>query len=174
MPLAALLLIDLQANMLGSETPVRSAGILLNRIGRLLERARSAGIPVIFVRNCGREGEPDAINSPGWQLHSAFRPNAGELILDKTTSDTFASTPLEQELRRRGVARLIVAGVQSEFCVQATIEGALVRGFAVTLVADCHSTYDGKTRTATQISDSVNESLKERVTEVLSDQVQFE
>jgi hypothetical protein len=66
----------------------------------------------------------------------------GDLVLDKTTRDTFASTALGDELEARGIKRLLVAGFQSEFCVRETTLGALGRGFDVTLVSDGHSTRD--------------------------------
>src|SRR5262249_26369831 len=70
-------------------------------------------------------------------------PLAGEVVIGKTASDAFDGTSLEAELHRRGVKRLVVVGMQTEFCVDTTCRRALSLGFDVTLVADGHTTRDG-------------------------------
>jgi nicotinamidase-related amidase len=67
------------------------------------------------------------------------------------------------ELKIRGIARLVIAGLQSEYCVRETMLGALARNFEVTLVGDGHSTYDGGGRSAPQKSAAVNAEFEGRV-----------
>lgn len=59
-----------------------------------LARARGVRTPIAFVPNSGGEGDPDAPGTPGWELHPALQPSHGDLVLDKTSCDTFASMPL--------------------------------------------------------------------------------
>ena len=155
-PNTALLVIDVQVNMFDPSHAVASADGLLAHVRSLVSSARAAGAPVVFVRNCGGLQDPDVKGTPGWELHPALQPAAGELVLDKTTCDTFASTPLGQELDARGVRRVVIAGLQSDYCVRETTLGALARGLEVTLVSDAHSTYDSRPRTAAQITAAVN------------------
>jgi len=160
---AALLLIDLQANMFDPANPVKAADLLLANLPPLLERARAARVPVFLVRNCGSAGDPDVRGTPGWELHPSFRPAAGEVVVDKTSSDAFADTVLDEELKRLGVTDLVIAGLQSEYCIRATILGALARGYEVTLVADGHSTYDGEGYSAEEKTAGINAELGKRV-----------
>lgn len=155
----ALLLIDVQENMFDPAHPVADAAHLLQRFLELLDRAHSARMLTVFVRNCGGPNDPDQQGTPGWELHIALQPGEGDLVFDKTTPDAFESTPLADELKSRGIARVVIAGLQSEFCIRATSLGALQRGFDVTLVSDGHSTYDGGGQTAREISDAVNAEL---------------
>ena len=97
----ALLLIDVQANMFDPAHSVESASPLLQRITGLLAKARGEGAPIVFVRNCGNSGDPDARGTSGWELQPPLRTEVGEIILDKTTCDTFASTHLQEELAAR-------------------------------------------------------------------------
>ena len=129
-----------------------------------------------MVRNCGGEADPDPdiMGTPGWELHPAIVPAAGEVILDKTTCDTFASTSLGEDLARLGVRRLVIAGLQSDYCIRETTLGALERGYAVTLVSDAHSTVDGGGKTAAEKSAAVNEELGGRARLVTADEVRFE
>ena len=90
--------------------------------------------------------------TPGWELHPALQPAPGDLVVDKTTGDTFASTPLDGEHRTLGVTRLVIAGLQSENCIRDTALGALSRDYEVTLVSDGHSTYDADGQSAQEKS----------------------
>jgi len=160
----ALLLIDTQANMFDPITPVAGAVPLLVRLHELQKRARAAHAPVVFVRNTGGAGEPDEPGTPGWEVQTVLHPVPGELVLDKSTNDTFESTNLAGMLEARGIRKLVIAGLQSEFCIRATTLGALAKGYEVTLVSDGHSTYDGRSLEAAEITASVNEELSARVT----------
>ena len=170
---SALLVIDAQVNMLGPRNPVSDADGLLVRLFTLIDRSRAARAPVIFIRNCGEPGDPDVRGTAGWELHPTLRPVDGELLLDKTTTDAFESTPLEGELKRLGATRLIIAGLQSDHCVKKTTLGALARGYDVTLVADGHSTYDSDGRSAPEISSSINAELANRAKVLAVNELRF-
>lgn len=64
----ALMLIDVQRNMLEGPTPVPDAATTRNAIAKLLERARQADALVVHVRNNGPAGDPDEPETEGWQL----------------------------------------------------------------------------------------------------------
>jgi nicotinamidase-related amidase len=122
---SALLLIDVQANMFDSAAPVAGSARLLERLQGLLGRARGVGVPVFLVRNSGGAGDPDEPGTPGWELHAGLRPDGGDVVLDKTTCKTSASTPLAAELDARDVTRVVISGLQSEYCIRETVLGAL-------------------------------------------------
>jgi len=170
----ALLLIDLQVNMFDPACPVKAAAALLARVSALLAQARAGQVPIIFVRNCGAAGDPDVRGTAGWELHPSLQPREGELIVDKISNDSFAATNLDAELKRREVSRLVIAGLQSEFCIRATVRGARALGYEVLLVADGHSTFDGNVQTAEQISGTVNDELRDQVTLALAADIVFE
>ena len=169
----ALLVIDVQANMFDPTHAVEGAEGLLRRLLGLIGRARDAQTPVVFVRNCGGPGDPDVRGTDGWQLHPSLQPVPDDLVLDKTTCDTFESTTLGDDLAARGVARVVIAGLQSDYCIRETSLGAIARGLEVVLVEDGHSTYPGKTRTAAEISAAVNAELAGRAELVRAADVQF-
>ena len=135
----ALLLVDVQRNMLEPPAPVPSAASTAARIAQLLEDARAAGASIVHIRNAGGEDDPDAPGTSGWELVHDVR--AGEHVVDKHHPDAFAGTDLGERVEPG--AALVVAGMQSEYCVRATALTALARGHAVTLVHGAHATYDG-------------------------------
>jgi nicotinamidase-related amidase len=157
---SALLIIDVQNAMFADESPVHDGQQLLQTLGDLIMRARAADVPVIYVRHGEAPGEPLADGTHGWQIHPAIAPMAGEPIVDKRTPDSFHETTLQQELAARGVTKLIIAGIQTEMCVDTTCRRAASLGYDVTLVTDAHSTWDSSVLTAEQIIAHHNATLR--------------
>ncbi|KAG1774526.1 Isochorismatase-like protein [Suillus placidus] len=137
-----LLLLDLQVSMLSSPTEggVPSSQTVYRNIEHILDRARSAKQPprIIHIRNSGESGDPDAPNSPGWQL--VFPTLEHEFVIDKLKNNAFAGTKLAELIPRD--AELIIVGMQSDYCVRATCSAALGRGNTVILIKEAHATYD--------------------------------
>jgi nicotinamidase-related amidase len=144
-----LLLIDAQMNMFEPE-PVYQAKAVQQVLRELLQRARAAAVPVIFVQNCGGPGEPDEPGTPGWAIHPDLTPNEQEAVVTKTTPDSFYQTALPGLLVEQAAQRLVVAGMQTEWCIDTAVRRAFSLGYEVVLAADGHSTYDSAV-TAAQI-----------------------
>jgi streptothricin hydrolase len=137
----ALMLIDVQRNMLEPPTPVPSAASIREALQDLLLWARRAGAFVVHVQNDGPPGEPDEPGTDGWQL--VFPVSAGELIVRKDQSDTFAANPaLAKDLADKEITDVVIAGMQSNYCVAESSRGALKQGLQVILASGAHATYD--------------------------------
>ena len=148
-------MIDVQRNMLLPPTPVPSADIIAPRLDKLLAEARAVGIQVIHVRNNGGPDDPDFPGTDGWQLvHDALDDEA---VIDKTTPNSFAGTNLADFVDPED--HLVIAGMQSEYCIRATALEAIDRGHRVTVVADVHATYDDG-KPAAEISGDVEAELR--------------
>jgi nicotinamidase-related amidase len=173
--MTALLVIDAQVNQFDSAYwPVHAPDVLLARLRDLVARSRAARTPVLFVRNCGGPGEPDVLGTAGWEIHPELAPTADEPVFDKTTCDSFASTPLGEELERMGVRKVVIAGVQSDMCIRETSLGALARRLDVTLVSDGHAAFDRGGEDAPAKSAAVNAELADRVTLVATSDIRFD
>jgi nicotinamidase-related amidase len=162
----ALILIDAQRNMLEGDCPVVGVHQVRPALEGLLTHARAAGSVVVHVQNDGPPGYPDEPDSPGWQL--VFAPAGDELVVRKERADTFADNPdLAPTLRERGVERLVIAGMQSEYCVRETGVGALGLGFGVVLPIGAHATYDNGASSAYDLAEKVEKDLAEAGANVL-------
>lgn len=146
-----LLIIDLQACNFAESEPVYAGDQLLATIRRLSARARAAGITVVYVQHCGPEGAIDEWGTPGWEIHPALAPQQGDVVIQKRHPDAFQDTDLQRELASRGIERLILTGIQTEYCIDTTCRRAYSLGYEVTLIADGHSTWDTQQLTAPQI-----------------------
>lgn len=80
--------------------------------------------------------------TPGAELHPRLDRAAVDLVVDKGTDRTnqgysaFQDTGLAATLRARGVDRLTVAGLATDYCVKESVSDALRAGFAVRVVRD--------------------------------------
>ncbi|MBF6590740.1 MAG: cysteine hydrolase [Ktedonobacterales bacterium] len=145
----ALLVIDLQAGLV--DPAYEEDRVVLQRTAALAEKARAAGIPVIYLQHDGEPGDSLEVGTAGWHIAEMIAPREGELVIRKRASDGFYETTLGQELRARGVKRLVVTGAMTEFCVDTTCRSALSHGYEVTLAADAHWTGDRGELTAARI-----------------------
>ena len=132
----ALLVVDLQVAVVSA---CHDAVGVMSRTAALVGRARHADVPVVYVQH---EEEGLAHGTPGWELAAPLDPRPDEPRVRKRYRDAFAATDLQSLLEGWGVFRLLVAGAQSDFCVRTTAQRAAAAGYDVTLVSDCHTTWD--------------------------------
>lgn len=156
----ALILIDVQLNMFDPKNPVHDAPVFLERFKKLLWLSRASGTQVVFIQNNGGVGDPDEPRTEGWLLHPELEIGPSDILIHKNQPDGFQGTSLEAKLNQLGIKKLIIAGLQSEYCVSANCQKAVEQGFEVILVADAHSTYDSGGKKAVEIIDAVNKDLK--------------
>jgi nicotinamidase-related amidase len=158
---AALLIIDVQQALVDDLPPARRAE-LFAVLASLLERARATRRPVVFVRD--RSVNP---GTPGFEIPSEIAPLQGEPIVDKDFGDAFQETELAGVLAGVDVDHVVAAGMQTDFCVDATVRGARERGYRVTLVADGHATYASEGRSEEQIREGVHREALARGAEIV-------
>ena len=131
---AVLLVVDVQV---GVVKDAWDASRIIGNVARTVERARDAGVPVLWVQH-EKDGMPRG--SPPWQLVPELVPADGEFRLYKRYTSSFEETPLEAELARLGATRLVLAGAQTNWCIRSAAYAALERGYDLTLVSDAHTT----------------------------------
>jgi nicotinamidase-related amidase len=135
-PHTALLVVDVQNGVV--EGAYERDAVVAN-VGRLVERARREGVPVVWVQH---SDEQLARGSAAWRIVPELTPGDAEPLVEKRYGDSFEDTTLETVLAGLGVGRLVVVGAQTDACVRSTLHGAFVRGYDATLVEDAHTTED--------------------------------
>lgn len=133
---AALVVVDVQTGVVATAW---DRDRILANIARAVERARAAGVPVIWVQH---EDEDLPRDSADWKWVPELEAMPGELWIHKHFNSSFEDTALLAELDRLGVSRLFLAGAATNWCIRATAYGALERGFDLTLLSDAHTTKD--------------------------------
>jgi len=174
----ALLVIDIQQALCSGEWAAFDIDRMVVRINALLANARAAHAMVIFVQHEEGEG-PFRFGADGWQVCDRLVVRPDDLRIRKTTPDSFNHTGLQALLDSHGIESLVICGLQSEFCVDSSVRGALARGYPVTLVSDAHSTLDNGVLAAPMIIAHHNATLANigsfgpRVTLVPASEVNF-
>jgi nicotinamidase-related amidase len=144
----ALLLIDVindldfpEANQL-----LRYARPMARKLLRLKERAKKAGVPVIYVNdNFGRwrsDFRRQVVHclrekSRGREIVSLLQPEEDDYFVLKPKHSGFFSTTLETLLRYLGSKKLIVTGIAGNFCVLFTANDAYMRDYDLIIPSDC-------------------------------------
>ena len=154
----ALLIIDVQRALCAGEYECFDIKRVIDTINGLSAKARKANIPVILIQH-EEEGDLLKFNSEGWQLAEGLETSAEDLRVRKTTGDSFYHTPLQKLLQEKGVERLIICGLQTDYCVNATVRQAHTLGYDVVLAADAHSTVDNGNMAAEDIIAEHNKDL---------------
>lgn len=133
---AAVLVVDMQNGVVANA--FRRDAVLRN-INLLVENARAARVPVIWIQHSDENLKEESEN---WQLVKELKPALSELHVRKRFGDSFEDTNLDLKLKQLGVRKLFVSGAQTDACIRATIHGAFVRGYDTVLVGDAHTTED--------------------------------
>ena len=168
-----LLIVDAQVNQFEPPMAVHDGPQILKRLESLVKRARAAHVPIAFIQNDGGEIDPDFPGTPGWALHPELLPVGSEKVYRKTTTDSFHETGLLEDLRAAGATDLVIAGMQSNYCIDATTRRAVQEGFNVTLVSDAHSTFSFTEVPAEAIIEAQNAALGELVPLAKATEISF-
>ena len=135
----ALIVIDAQQEYFTGNLPIEhpDPAVSIANIGRAMDAAREAGIPVIVVQNRAGAAAPAFVpGTEGWELHEAVRSRPHDLYLEKALPSAFAGTALADWLASRGVDTLAVAGYMTHNCDASTINHAFHLGLQVEFLSD--------------------------------------
>lgn len=79
-------------------------------------------------------------NTEGVQLNETVLPLEHESIIIKHAPNSFFKTELERKLREKRVTKLVIVGMMTHMCIDATVRGAVELGFETTLIEDACAT----------------------------------
>lgn len=139
----ALIIIDVQEQLI-AEKPYQYE-TFLNQLGQVIDWARQSEREIIFVRHQDDFLIPD---TKDWQIAKPIEPMQDELVFDKTFNSAFKGTDLENYLNNKGIKNVILVGMQTEYCIDATVKVAFEKGFKVTIPSALHTTTDNSWMTA--------------------------
>jgi nicotinamidase-related amidase len=134
-----LLIIDIQRDYFpGGAYPLVEPEAAAETARRVLDAFRDSGEPVVHLKHLW--DAPDAAfmrpGTEGIEIHPLVAPADGELVIEKEQPNGFLGTRLADELAARGIDSLVVAGMMSSMCVDATVRAAVDHGLTATVVHD--------------------------------------
>lgn len=125
-------------------------------VKKLISTARENGIEVIYVRHDDGAGNELAKGSKGYEIYDEFQPAYKELIFDKTVNSSFKDTGLLEYLKQKEETEIIIVGLQTDYCIDATIKAGFEHGFKMIVPAYANSTFDNQYMSAEQIYNYYN------------------
>lgn len=134
-----LVLIDLQLDYFpGGRFPLVDPDHAVDVAGEVLEHFRDRGEPIVHIQHVW--DAPDAAfmqpGTPGVEIHPRVRPAGSEPVVRKAYPNSFRETELAEVLASLEATDLVVVGMMSSMCVDATVRAAADLGFEVTVVQD--------------------------------------
>jgi len=115
---------------------------------RIINAARQNNVEVIYVQHDDGEGSGFSVGDEDFEIASQVTPLEGEKIFIKTINSCFGNKELTEYLN--GEDTLMIVGLQTNFCIDASVKSAFERGFDVVIPAETNSTFsndymDGET-----------------------------
>lgn len=139
----ALILIDIQNDYFpGGRMELEGSPEASRQAARLLEAFRAKGLPLVHIQHLSnRPGASFFLpGTAGADIHAEVAPRAGETVLQKHFPNSFRGTALLEHLRGLGADHLVIAGMMTHMCVDATTRAAFDLGFSCSLAHDACAT----------------------------------
>jgi nicotinamidase-related amidase len=137
---STLILIDCQNTYTGGVMELEGVQAALDEAEALLDRARSAGIPVIHIQHDDGPGSLYDIEGESGSIVSRVAPRNGEQVVVKNYPNAFVQTDFDDLLKTSNASNLVIAGFMTHMCVNSTARGAFNLGYSPTVVAAATAT----------------------------------
>ncbi|HVM73021.1 MAG TPA: cysteine hydrolase family protein [Anaerolineales bacterium] len=139
----ALILIDIQNDYFpGGRMELEGSLAAAAQARRLLDFFRRKGWPTVHIQHVAIR--PDATfflpGTAGLDFHQSINPLPGETVITKHFPNSFRETGLLEHLKSLGIESLVVCGMMTAMCVDATTRAAADLGYPVRLAADACAT----------------------------------
>jgi nicotinamidase-related amidase len=171
----ALVIVDIQNDYFpGGAYPLVGPEDAADAARRVLDAARERGEAVVHVQHVWDDAEATFMRpgTAGIEIHESVAPREGEPVVRKAHPNAFLDTTLEQELRARGVDHLVVCGMMTSMCVDATVRAAVDLGFPTAVAHDacatCDLAFEGTRVPATAVHAAFLAALADGYADVLS------
>lgn len=141
----ALIIVDIQndyfekgaMSLVGSDQASENARLILDRF-------RSEGLPVIYIQHIAKNGAATFFlpNTVGAEIHKNIQPLANEKVIIKHFPNSFRETELLDYLKANQIKNLVICGMMTHMCIDATTRAAKDFGFNCVLIGNACATRD--------------------------------
>lgn len=139
----ALLIIDIQNDYFeNGQAPLFGALLASEKAKLILDCFRDEKWLVVHVQHISnRPGATFFIPaSKGSEIHDNVKPLVGEKVITKHVPNSFRDTDLLEFLKSKGITDLVIVGMMTHMCVDATVRAAKDFGFNCVLIGDACAT----------------------------------
>lgn len=126
-------------------------------VKEIIHEARENNIEVIYVRHDDGIGNELTKGNGGFEIYEEFQPMNEEKIFDKNVNSAFKGTGLLEYLIDKDEKNIIIVGIQTDYCIDATIKCGFEHGFHIIVPEYANTTVDNKFMSAEQSYKYYNE-----------------
>lgn len=142
----ALVLIDLQNSIVGLPL-AHPVDELLGRVNELIAAFRKKNLPIVVVNvnpagaawtKSRKEAKPNPLpdNEDWYKITRKINIDKDDIFITKHTWSAFFETPLDDELKKRSITGIVIAGISTSIGVEGTARAASERGYNISFVID--------------------------------------
>lgn len=135
---STLIMVDLQNTYTRGVMELENVQPAIDEAAALLDRARSAGIPVIHIQHDSGEGSAYDVRADIGAIVDRVAPRDGEPVIVKNYPNSFTATDLNDRLAPG--SNLVLAGFMTHMCINSTARGAFSLGHRPSVVAGATAT----------------------------------
>ena len=136
-----LLVVDFQ-KALTEDEELYNAKSFIERVVKLVDTARRNNVEVIFVQHDAGPGSGFSVGDPDFEIDAHVTPAKGEKVFIKTINSCFGNKDFLDYMYSLEDKRVMVVGLQTNWCIDATVKSAFERGFEVIIPDGTNSTFD--------------------------------
>lgn len=137
-----LIVVDVQ-NALVKKHPYNERKVIEN-IKKLLLKARDTNKDVVYVRHDDGKGTELEKDTDGWNIYEDIAPKNGEYIVEKEYNSAFHKTRLREYLESKEINTIILVGLQTEYCMDATLKSAFDYEYKIIIPEETNTTFDNE------------------------------
>lgn len=164
---SALLIVDVQ-NLLIDSKPYNQKKLIEN-IKKLISLMRENNKEIVYVRHDSGEGSQLEKGTYNWGIYEGIAPLCDEVVIEKQYNSAFHKTNLKQYLDTKGIDTIILTGLQTEYCIDATCKSAFDLEYKIIIPEGCNSTYDNDYLSGEKLYEFYNNKIwKDRFAEIMS------
>lgn len=149
-----LMVVDMQ-NAIIKDHPYNEQNVVQN-IKKLIAAARSSNKEIIYVRHDDGVGTDLERGTEGWQIYDEVAPEGDEFIVEKVYNSAFHRTNLHEYLKSKEVNTIVLTGIQTEYCIDATVRSAFDYEYRVIVPEGTNTTYDNEYLTGEKLYEYYN------------------
>lgn len=114
----------------------------IKNVTSIIEVARKNSIEVIYVQHDDGPGTGFSIGDEDFEIADQIAPKAGDKIFVKEINSCFGNKDLATYLDKQNDKVLMIVGLQTNFCIDASVKSAFERGYRVIIPNGTNSTFD--------------------------------
>ena len=161
-----LLVVDMQKGLVDGDLYAYES--FMDRTVRLVRAARKSGVEVVFVQHDAGPGSGLTVGEEDFEIVDEVRPEPGEKVFIKKINSCFGNPEFRQYMEQLEDKRVMIIGLQTNYCIDATVKSAFERGFDVIIPEGTNSTFDNNYMTGETTVRYYNEDVWEELVDAVT------